>query len=709
MRIFILFIFYSFIYSQMDLKGYVYDEDNKPIEFVNIYIKGTNYGTITDEKGFFILKEIEFKKESLILIAQFTGFKKMKIPIKEKTKELRIILKEDISRSDVVEVLASAFITDDKKKAVIARPFDVITTPGAAADINRFFQTMPGVAAVDDGAGLFVRGGHVSETVMEIDGARIIHPYRYESPSGGFFGTITPFLTKGSAFYTGALSAKYGNVLSGMVDMESNDLVESNEYVFVLGLAAVSTRVDQVITEDKASISFSGNYSETEKFMKFNNSRRNFTSFPESYDLNLNFNYKIKSDLNLKLFLFQESNSVGLDLDVPSGIGYFSDSKNNLANLKLSGLLYQDIIFSSNVAYTEYEMADNLGNAGSSVTDKLLQTKFNVEMPVGDLSTLYIGSDLQKITYNYNGNMHTQIDSIYKGVKGNNYSEEFSTIYNGSYIDLKTPLSKDFVINTGLRFEYQSNDKNLYLDPRVSLSYQFNEQLNLSGSYGVYHQIPELEYYINNQNLLNQKSESYVLGLTYDIKNAFLLKSELYYKSYDKLIRNQSNDANRIFKNNGDGFSKGFDLLLKRKKTSSEYWISYSWLKAERLEGDFVRYTSPEFDITNNLTFVYKQNILTNFTAGLKYVYHTGKPYRFSSNTQLINTKRLDSYSRFDLNFNYILSLYPDNMSVLFLSLNNIFGKDNVLNRRYNADYSEFVDQKSNFLRSVYFGFSFKL
>jgi vitamin B12 transporter len=706
MKIVFMLIFYTLVFGQTQVEGFVYDENNQPIEFVNIYIEKTINGTITDEKGYFHISDI--KKEKPVLVAQFTGYKTERLSINNDSKKLEIVLKEDISRSDIVEVQASAFITDEKKKGVIARPMDVITTPGAAADINRFYQTMPGVSTVDDGAGLFVRGGHVSETIMQIDGARIIHPYRYESPSGGFFGTITPFLTKGSAFYTGALSSKYGNVLSGMVDMESNDLSDENQYVLVFGLAAISSRIDHVFAKDKASVSFSGNYSETERFMKFNNSRRNFSSFPESYDLNMNFNYKIKNDLNLKLFLFRESNSVGLDLDVPSGVDYFSDSKNNLANLQLRGLLSSDIIFSSNLAYTEYEMNDNLGNASSVVKDKLLQAKFAVEILVGDISTIFAGTDLQEIKYDYSGNEHTQIDSIYKGVKGQNYTESIDILYNGSYLDLKTPLSKELVLNTGFRFEYQDGDKKLYADPRISISYQANEQLNLSGSYGIYHQIPELEYYVNNSNLLSQKSESFVFGLTYDLQNVFLLKSEIYYKNYRNLVRNISSSSDRTFNNNGEGSSRGIDLLLKRKNPKFEYWASYSWLTAERLEGDYVKLTSPEFDITNNFTFVFKYNLSSSFNAGLKYLYHTGKPYRYSSNPELINTKRLEDYSRFDLNFNYILSLYPKNMTVLFLSVNNILGKENILNRRYDASYSNFIDQKSNFLRSVYFGFSFK-
>ena len=50
-----------------------------------------------------------------------------------------------------------------------------VTTPGAMGDLFRALQS-PGVAQVGDGAGLYVRGGDLSETKTVIDQSTLRHP-----------------------------------------------------------------------------------------------------------------------------------------------------------------------------------------------------------------------------------------------------------------------------------------------------------------------------------------------------------------------------------------------------------------------------------------------------------------------------------------------------------------------------------------------------
>ena len=96
------------------------------------------------------------------------------------------------------------------------------------------------MAQVDEGAGLFVRGGDVSETAVLLDESPLNHPYRYETPTGGFRGAVDPFLTQGVSFSTGGFSAEYGNSLSGVVDMRGLDRPTVRRVNATAGLAGVS-------------------------------------------------------------------------------------------------------------------------------------------------------------------------------------------------------------------------------------------------------------------------------------------------------------------------------------------------------------------------------------------------------------------------------------------------------------------------------------
>jgi len=66
------------------ISGKITDKNNNPIPYANVYLKKTNIGTSTDEKGFYQLKNI--KKDSYTLIISSIGFK---------TKTLKIAFSSD--------------------------------------------------------------------------------------------------------------------------------------------------------------------------------------------------------------------------------------------------------------------------------------------------------------------------------------------------------------------------------------------------------------------------------------------------------------------------------------------------------------------------------------------------------------------------------------------------------------------------------------
>jgi hypothetical protein len=711
MKYLIFLIIAGQIFSQATITGVVVDEAGQPLEFVNVYVKGTIYGDVTAVDGSFKFELKNLSKDTLI--ASFIGFKSKVLKIANDgtlVKSFNILLKEDINRDDVVEITASAFITDAEKRVVIAKPLDVVTTPGAAADINRFFQTLPGVTSVDDGAGLFVRGGNVNETVMEIDGATIVHPYKFESPSGGFFGTISPFLTSGSAFYTGALSAQYGNVLSGMVDMQSIGLLDENAYQIGLGLAALSARADHVFIKDKLTLSASGNYSDTEPMMKLNNHQTDFHTFPTNYDVNVNLNYKFGVTHSMKLFLFKESNEVSAEIEQPDlQLFYTGVASNRLANLMFKGAVNSRLLYQANLAYTQYENENSIGSGGSVRSDDMLQFKLKGEYLLGELSSLNFGADFRNLRYDYTGNWHFHPDSVTLGIAGQTYDESYQVDYIGAFSELKLPLNKNLIFRLGARLEGEKASSEYYVDPRFSVAYQLTENVTLSSSYGRYHQLPSLNYYLNEQHIEMQESEGYTLGANYNDGNDFLIRVELYSKDYTKLIKKIGLENEQQFNNTGYGHSKGLDFMIKQKTNKLEYWLSYSYLEARRNELYFVKLTSPEFDITHNFTAVGKMNFLTHFMAGAKYVYRTGKPYTSSAVLSEQHNRRLPDYGRFDISLSYLTRLFSADQTVFYISLNNVFGKENVLNRRYNSDYSASFDQKGAFTRVLYFGMNIKI
>ncbi len=80
----------------------------------------------------------------------------------------------------------------------------------------------------------------MTEMLVFLDDAVIAHPYRYETPTGGFRGAVDPLQIAGLAFSTGGFPVRYGNALSGVVDMHGLEPPTDALATATLGLAGAS-------------------------------------------------------------------------------------------------------------------------------------------------------------------------------------------------------------------------------------------------------------------------------------------------------------------------------------------------------------------------------------------------------------------------------------------------------------------------------------
>ncbi|HED07121.1 MAG TPA: hypothetical protein ENI57_03295, partial [Ignavibacteria bacterium] len=230
--ILIIFLNTGLLYSQsIKIHGQVLNTKNRPLPYVNVYLLNTTDGAMTNEKGKFSF--VARSKRNIILIASMIGYEKYKKRIKllnqEKVVNIQIFLKQKAVELPGAVVMGSSF-SSEKGKGIVISAMDVLTTPGGAADIFQSLKTMPGLTQVSESAELYVRGGDPSETVTLINQAAVYHPYTYESAYGGLFSNINTGAVKSIYFSSGGFSVKYGNALSGVLDIETKNEPIINNY-----------------------------------------------------------------------------------------------------------------------------------------------------------------------------------------------------------------------------------------------------------------------------------------------------------------------------------------------------------------------------------------------------------------------------------------------------------------------------------------------
>jgi len=714
-KILLVFVFASLIFSQakkITLKGKVRNQSGEPLPYANVYLEGHLKGSMTDKDGIFEFRIGEPGK--YILIASHIGYETYRRSLQIQAGEthyLEITLKEKAIHEETITVTASAF-SSGEEKGVTLTPLEVVSSPGAAADVFWAIKSFPGVQQVEEGAGLFVRGGDVSETVVILDGAYFIHPYRYESPNGGFFGTISPFLLKGTFFSSGGYAAEYGNALSGILDMKSLDLPQRRQTNIGLGLAAYSAMLQIPLISDKMGISASGNYSNTRYLFQLNGHERDFSHYPEAYDLNMNWMCRYSQTGMMKLFLFLEKNNVGIEIENPDNRAFYDgNSENHLVNLRWQQLVTPKLLLSGNLAYTNFRQDQKLTVLDFSTDERLYQARLITEYELSSKLNLLNGLEVfqdqilfqGQVPEEYQEHSSLNLDPNAPAIR---IDTDYKTQRLAAFTQLQCHPLNSLNYTAGIRYEYQSKSKQQFLDPRFSLTWNIKDNWNVVFSTGQYHQFPKpifYDPYTGNPDLKAMKSLHYILGFVHQTDST-IYRVEFYHKDYKRLLLE---DQNLNYTNLGFGFSRGFDLFIKQDWGILQSRISYSYLKARRKWMDAPVLSSPKFDITHNLTAALRADLTHRLHIGAAYRYATGKPYTSMPNAY--HDQRVPTYQKLDLSLYYLYQLFGDNLAVFYIAVSNILGRENIFDYTYSSDYKRRVPVKASMLRSIYFGLSISI
>lgn len=177
-----------------EIKGKVVDESGNPLIGVNIQVKGTNVGTITDIDGQFSIKALKSDK----LIISYIGYAMKEVPASENP--LNIVLKENTEKLDEVVVTALGIKRSEKALSYNVQKLDNndLTTVKDANFMNSLNGKVAGVniqrsaAGVGAGTRVVIRGNKSisgeNNVLYVIDGVPIGNQADRSGDGSGFGG-----------------------------------------------------------------------------------------------------------------------------------------------------------------------------------------------------------------------------------------------------------------------------------------------------------------------------------------------------------------------------------------------------------------------------------------------------------------------------------------------------------------------------------------
>lgn len=109
------------------------------------------------------------------------------------------------------------------------------------SDINRAVANLPGVAGGDISAQVHIRGGTAEENSFLFDGMPLFDPYHIKA-AGRFFGIIDSFNIGEAQIITGGAPVEFGNHLSGVINITSNDWHEDEPWAVGINFLDVKAK-----------------------------------------------------------------------------------------------------------------------------------------------------------------------------------------------------------------------------------------------------------------------------------------------------------------------------------------------------------------------------------------------------------------------------------------------------------------------------------
>jgi hypothetical protein len=124
---------------------------------------------------------------------------------------------------------------------------DIEALPGIDQDVLRVTKFLPGTASNGVSSRPYVRGGRQSELAVHYDGVPLFEPFHFKDFQG-LLGVLDPAVTGSLDFYSGVLPVRFGDRLSGVLDIVPRRAGADDTWIFGLSplyVSAVSSgRVD---------------------------------------------------------------------------------------------------------------------------------------------------------------------------------------------------------------------------------------------------------------------------------------------------------------------------------------------------------------------------------------------------------------------------------------------------------------------------------
>lgn len=740
------------------VSGKVVDDNEKPVANASIIILGKQKGIVTTDSGTFSLKLPAGK--AVALLFSYTGFHtaQRNFFLSEDEQEKIIVRLEKSSK-----VLNEIVVKDerDRKETGLIKlnPKNALVIPSVTGGVESLIKIFVG-SNNELTSQYSVRGGNYDENLIYVNDFEIFRPYLVRNGQQEGLSFINPALTGSINFYNGGFQSKYGDKMSSVLDVQYKKPKESGGSAYI-GFLEQGFHVEGVSKNEKFTYLVGVRNRSNRNLLSSQETKGNYV--PSSSDIQALFTYRFSEKWQLEILgnysqtkftlipkeaqltssVLSPLFSANLGLDIFFEGGEQDRYTTNMTGAALTQQVNKKLRLKwmlSRFENNEQEAYDISGAYlfGERSFDKSQPGFGSITNPLGaGVFMNHARNRLDIVDWNishkgtWDNNHHVvqwglTAEKTIINDKLSEWEAQDSAGYNLPYnpasflLNKVTRSSSDLDVNklsgfiqdnlsfgkssavtvqAGIRFNYNSLNKEFLLSPRVQLSWlpNTNKDLVLKLSAGAYDQPPfyrELRKYDGslNTSLKAQRSWQGVAGADYNFKalgRPSRVTVEAYYKSlYNVDPYDIDNVRIRYFgNNNAKAYATGVEVrLFSELVKDAESWISIGLMKTmEKIDnfyyyryknaaGEFITAATDDQVVSDSIRFnkgwmrrptdrlltfgMFFQDYLStnkNFKVHLNTIFGTDMPYNIPGSVRYRNGLVIEPYIRVDIGFSALL------------------------------------------------------
>lgn len=733
------------------VSGKVLDENENPLSRVNVTILGQSTSIATTDSGTFFVKVPANK--AFALVFSYTGYKTEQrnfLLSQNENEKLTIRLEPG------AKVLDEVVVTDQRQRReaglISINPKQAINIPSPTGGIESLIKVFVG-SNNELTSSYAVRGGNYDENLIYVNDFEVFRPYLVSSGQQEGLSFINPEMTRSVSFYNGGFQAKYGDKMSSVLDIQYRkpkkfggsayiSLLEQgfhlegvgakNKFTYLLGvrnksnrnlLASQETKGNYVpsAADFQALLTYQFNSKWSAELMG-NFSQTKFTLIPAfSQQTASVFSPYFTANLGLDIFFDgKEEDRYKTNM---TGLSINQQIRKNL-KLKWMASFFQDNEHESQDITGTYLFGERdfdksqptfgliVNPLGAGVFQNHARDKLNID--VWNLSHKgYYDIGRHAVQWGISADRQTIHDKLNEWQYQD--SAGYSLPYNPSQLSLFSVLkssadltinrlsgfvqdniafhdSSDFIIQTGVRFNYNDLNHEFLVSPRAGFSWKpsaWKKDIVFRGAAGIYDQPPfyrELRRYDGTVNTALKAQKSWQVSGGFDYSFAgwngrpMRFTTEAYYKGmHDVDPYDIDNVRIRYFgDNSAKAYATGIEMrLFGELVKDAESWISLGIMNTkEKIAG--ATYYNYKLDSLNQptdsvltkqgwvrrptdrlITFgMFFQDYLStnkNFKVYINTLYGSNLPYNIPGSVKYRDALIIEPYIRIDIGFSALL------------------------------------------------------